>query len=134
MDLTPENITLLQQLIDLSIDAQEDCPVCMDIIFSETARITICKHIFCMNCIETVIRTQQKCPMCRTQLSSPEKCLVAPAVEVKQEDENEGNSLKNMGESSSKLDALVRILEGLHPSSCRNFTLILSPAGRYANE
>ena len=27
VDLTPENITLLQQMLDLAIDAQEDCPV-----------------------------------------------------------------------------------------------------------
>jgi hypothetical protein len=25
--LTPENITLLQQMMDIAIDAQEDCPV-----------------------------------------------------------------------------------------------------------
>ena len=27
VDLTPENITLLQQMLDIAIDAQEDCPV-----------------------------------------------------------------------------------------------------------
>ena len=67
-----------------------------------------------MNCIETVIQTQKKCPMCRTALESPHKCLVAPAVETKPEDEDEiGNSLNSMGESSSKLEALIHILEGL---------------------
>ena len=25
--LTPENVTLLQQMMDMAIDAQEDCPV-----------------------------------------------------------------------------------------------------------
>jgi hypothetical protein len=52
--------------------------------------------------------------MCRTALASPHKCLVAPAVETKPEDEDEiGNSLNSMGESSSKLEALIHILEGL---------------------
>ena len=27
VDLTPENISLLQQMLDIAIDAQEDCPV-----------------------------------------------------------------------------------------------------------
>jgi hypothetical protein len=27
VDLTPENISLLQQVLDLAIDAQEECPV-----------------------------------------------------------------------------------------------------------
>jgi SWI/SNF-related matrix-associated actin-dependent regulator of chromatin subfamily A3 len=170
VDLTPENITLLQQFISLSIDAQEDCPVspypripplspsplspspslrssqynnpthlllgnssrqvCMDLLSAESARITICKHLFCQNCIETVIRTQQKCPMCRTELSSPEKCLVAPAVEGKGDDDNEEdtNSLASMGESSSKLGGLIQILEGILSPSPSIFVLPLSPS------
>src|SRR5207237_9068000 len=90
---------------------------CLDLISQDSTRITICKHILCQNCIETVIRTQQKCPMCRTELSSPEKCLVAPAVKAETDDDDdheEGNSLANMGESSSKLDGLIHILEGPH--------------------
>ena len=27
VDLTPENITLLQQMMNIAIEAQEDCPV-----------------------------------------------------------------------------------------------------------
>jgi hypothetical protein len=27
VDLTPENITLLQQMLDIAVDGQEDCPV-----------------------------------------------------------------------------------------------------------
>src|SRR5579859_7655535 len=101
----------------------------MDILSEDSARITICKHIFCQNCIETVIRTQQKCPMCRTELSSPEKCLVAPAVKAESDDDDqeEGNSLANMGESSSKLDGLIHILEG--PDSLfRTFYFPLFPS------
>ena len=53
---------------------------------------------------------QQKCPLCRTDLPSAEKCLVAPAQETTEEEDP--NSLENMGESSSKLDALLQILDG----------------------
>ena len=87
----------------------------MDVVDNNTARITICKHIFCANCIETVIQQQHKCPMCRTDLPSVEKTLVAPAQESDKEDEDP-NSLGNMGESSSKLDALLHILESPHSS------------------
>jgi len=27
VDLTPENITLLQQMLDIALEGQEDCPV-----------------------------------------------------------------------------------------------------------
>jgi len=51
--------------------------------------------------------------MCRTDLPSAERALVAPAQESDKEDEDP-NSLATMGESSSKLDALLHILEGSH--------------------
>jgi len=82
----------------------------MDVIDSAMARITICKHIFCSACIERVINQQQKCPICRTVLPTPEKSLVAATQESTQDD---SESLNNMGESSSKLDALLHILEGM---------------------
>jgi SWI/SNF-related matrix-associated actin-dependent regulator of chromatin subfamily A3 len=85
----------------------------MDVVDNTTARITICKHIFCANCIDTVIQQQHKCPMCRTDLPSSEKALVAPAQESDKEDDDP-NSFANMGESSSKLDALLQILESSH--------------------
>jgi SWI/SNF-related matrix-associated actin-dependent regulator of chromatin subfamily A3 len=83
----------------------------MDVIDNTSARITVCKHIYCANCIETVIRQQQKCPLCRTALPSPEKTLVAPSQEI-QEQEDNPDLFASMGESSSKLDALLQILKG----------------------
>jgi len=85
----------------------------MDVVDNTTARITICKHIFCMNCIEQVIQQQHKCPMCRTDLSSAEKTLVAPVQPTDEQEEEDPTSLSTMGESSSKLDALLHILEGI---------------------
>ena len=87
----------------------------MDVVDNTTARITICKHIFCMNCIETVIQQQHKCPLCRTDLPSSDRALVAPVQESDKEEED-SNSLANIGESSSKLDALLHILEGPNSS------------------
>lgn len=83
----------------------------MDVIDNTSARVTICKHIFCANCIETAIRQQQKCPLCRGALPSPEKTLVAPSQENQEQEENL-DLLTSMGESSSKLDALLQILKG----------------------
>ena len=82
----------------------------MDVINETVARITICKHIFCQNCIETVIAKQQKCPLCRTVLSSPDKALVGPVQGTSEE--KDSDSLDKMGETSSKLDVLLQILEG----------------------
>src|SRR5579862_7493931 len=101
----------------------------MDILSQDSTRITICKHIFCQNCIETVIQTQQKCPMCRTELSSPEKCLVAPAVkeETDDDDQEEGNSLAIWVNQVRSWMVLFIFLKVTH-SLFLNFHIPLSPS------
>jgi SWI/SNF-related matrix-associated actin-dependent regulator of chromatin subfamily A3 len=83
----------------------------MDVVDRSVVRITTCKHVFCQNCIEQVVNTSHTCPICRANLPSVERALVAAAEEGGEEEED-GDSLENMGESSSKLDALLHILEG----------------------
>jgi SWI/SNF-related matrix-associated actin-dependent regulator of chromatin subfamily A3 len=63
VDLTEENKSALQKLLELSIEQQEDCPVCLDSIGSKDPVITKCGHIFCTPCIERVIEVQHKCPV-----------------------------------------------------------------------
>jgi SWI/SNF-related matrix-associated actin-dependent regulator of chromatin subfamily A3 len=82
----------------------------MESITNDNARITICKHFFCSNCIETIIQTQEKCPLCRTYLPSAERALVKPGREIS---DSEENSLADLSETSSKLEALLTILEGI---------------------
>lgn len=103
LDLTPENQEALQKMLQLSIDSQEDCPVCMET--PPNPVITCCGHIFCYECIERVIETQHKCPMCRAHLDTPATTLVRPPKE---------SSRESIGfdpdSSSSKIEALMNIL------------------------
>lgn len=99
---TAENRAMLTQLLRLNIDAQEDCPVCLDTLREPV--ITLCTHSFCLPCIERVIETQRKCPMCRAPLNDP-SLLVRPPPEREERREIE------FGESSSKIDALMAILK-----------------------
>jgi SWI/SNF-related matrix-associated actin-dependent regulator of chromatin subfamily A3 len=101
VDLTPENCLALQQLLQLSIDSQEDCPVCLDP--AKEPAITACSHVFCSACIERVIETQHKCPMCRAEIPSIEH-LVRPA---QQSDEPP----LDIDTPSSKIEALLAILK-----------------------
>jgi SWI/SNF-related matrix-associated actin-dependent regulator of chromatin subfamily A3 len=102
LDLTPENKKALQEMLQIIVDTQEDCPICMDVLKDPV--ITVCTHAFCFGCIEKTINLQHKCPMCRAQLDNTDK-LVRQAAEVSnvsQIDENE---------SSSKIEALLLILQ-----------------------
>jgi SWI/SNF-related matrix-associated actin-dependent regulator of chromatin subfamily A3 len=91
-----------------------------------TAKITICKHIFCTNCIETVIQGQRKCPMCRTALPSAEMALVSPAAEDAAPQQEHENAFARMGESSSKLDAMLHILQATREKDRGIKTIVFS--------
>lgn len=101
MVLNDKNKVLLQQALQLVIESQEECPVCMENLQSPV--ITHCKHSFCHPCISKVIEIQHKCPMCRGELT--EDKLVEPAPE--QEEEQNFDTEKK----SSKTEALLKILQ-----------------------
>lgn len=116
IDLTPENKAALQQMLQLSIETQEDCPVCIDNLKDPV--ITTCAHIFCFGCIERVIDTQHKCPMCRNDLPDINR-LVKPAKEaVKPE--------IDVDASSSKIEALLSILKASSKKYPGDKTVIFS--------
>ncbi|KAL9074423.1 MAG: hypothetical protein Q9157_004383 [Trypethelium eluteriae] len=108
VDLTPENRRTLQDLLQLSISAQEDCPVCLETLSQPV--ITACAHVFCSACIERVIETQHRCPMCRAELEGTE-ALVQPARELGEEAPMEEPVDESM---SSKVEAMLHILKASH--------------------
>ncbi|ETN40625.1 uncharacterized protein HMPREF1541_04902 [Cyphellophora europaea CBS 101466] len=101
------NRKALQDLLQIKIDSQEECPICMDSIKSPV--ITACAHAFCRECIERTVELQHKCPMCRTELPSAE-LLVGPAANF-----GEGELADEMQidaeETSSKIEALLKVVK-----------------------
>lgn len=112
VDLTEENKSALQKMLQLSIDSQEDCPICLDTYKDPV--ITKCAHPFCTTCIERVIETQHKCPMCRADLDTFATTTVKPAKEIApippptQDQLADQKSLES--NASSKVTALMNIL------------------------
>lgn len=128
VDLTEENKVALQKLLQLSIDSQEDCPICLDSLRDPV--ITKCAHIFCTPCLERVIDTQHKCPMCRAELESLATTTVKPAKEIAapqaptQEELQDKASLET--NSSSKVQALLSIPHASAKQDPTNKTIIFS--------
>ncbi|CAG5175025.1 uncharacterized protein ALTATR162_LOCUS10818 [Alternaria atra] len=129
VDLTEENKAALQKMLQLSIESQEDCPICLD-IYKEPV-ITKCAHIFCTLCLERVIETQHKCPMCRAELESLATTTVKPAKEISaaapapltQDQIADKASLEK--NTSTKVEALLDILRA-SASDPTNKTIIFS--------
>ena len=102
-----KNLRALQDLLQLRIESQEDCPVCMDTMRLPT--ITACAHAFCTDCIEKVIETQHKCPMCRAELLD-NKTLVQPSAGLGESREEDTIDI-DPDTTSSKIEAMIQILK-----------------------
>lgn len=102
--LTPENVKALQDMLQLQIESQEVCAICLDNL--DQPVITACAHAFCRGCIEQVIERQRKCPLCRAEIKDS-STLVAPAVEL---GENSDIVAADASNPSSKIEALMKVL------------------------
>lgn len=130
VDLTPENKRALQDMLQLSIESQEECPICYETLISheEGPRITHCGHSFGASCIVRVIETQHKCPMCRFELAD---------VNVLVEPGNDGEDLKqemdiDIEEHSSKMIALMDLLKAISKKK-ENKVVIFSQWTKWLN-
>jgi SWI/SNF-related matrix-associated actin-dependent regulator of chromatin subfamily A3 len=105
VDLSPENVKALQDVLRVQIESQEDCATCLETLHDPV--ITNCGHFFGRSCISQVIERQHKWPMCRAKLKD-DKCLVSPKHDCG-EDDVESNQDEVEG-SNTKLEAIVKIL------------------------
>lgn len=102
--LTPENMKALQYMLQLQIESQEVCAICLDNL--DQPVITACAHSFCRGCIEQVIERQHKCPFCRANIKD-NSSLVGPAVDTA---ENAETAVADPTNPSSKIEALMKVL------------------------
>jgi SWI/SNF-related matrix-associated actin-dependent regulator of chromatin subfamily A3 len=100
--LTIENKKALQKMLQITVDNQEDYPICMDVLKDPV--ITVCTHVFCFGCIEKTIGHQDECPGCSVELDSTDN-LIRPAME------SSDHTGIDQNESSSKIGALLNILQ-----------------------
>ncbi|KAM0723526.1 hypothetical protein Q7P37_000513 [Cladosporium fusiforme] len=104
VSLNEETKKGLQNLLQVHIESQEECAICLEQLHKPT--ITTCGHFFGFECISKVIETQHKCPMCRAELKD-ESCLVEPVNDC---GDDVADDEMDLNASSSKLDALMTIL------------------------
>ena len=43
--------------------SETECPICLDTL--KNARTLKCKHVFCTDCVETALKHNNRCPVCK---------------------------------------------------------------------
>ena len=136
VDLTPENKRALQDMLQLSIDTREDCPVCLESLHNPV--ITRCAHTFGYECIERVFETQHRCPMCRAEPLDLET-LVRPAISLGESGDGNNDDINGSANGAdpdsrgSKIEALLSILRASHQKSSTTKTVIFSQWTSFLN-
>lgn len=49
--------------------ATDSCPICMESIGKTNCVTTECRHTYCLPCFLTHCKTNNKCPLCRTEIA-----------------------------------------------------------------
>lgn len=122
VELNPENAKALQGVLQLSIESQDDCAICLETLHEPV--ITTCAHSFGKECIMKVVEQQHRCPMCRAELT--EEMIVSPRNDCG--DESADDDL-DLTQSSSKLERMMQILNASRDSG--NKTVVFSQWTRF---
>ncbi|TFK26482.1 hypothetical protein FA15DRAFT_667364 [Coprinopsis marcescibilis] len=108
--ISAEEKIRLQRLLAQAIEDCEECPICFNIL--DDARITICAHMFCVNCILSVIERDPRCPMDRRPLTAADLFDKPPPTDLTQVPirDHEDTPTGIRTGSSAKIDQLVQLL------------------------
>ncbi|XP_078694634.1 helicase-like transcription factor isoform X1 [Branchiostoma floridae x Branchiostoma belcheri] len=115
----------------LSSGADEECCVCLDSL--RLPVITHCAHVFCRECICTVIRNERPnahCPLCRGDIAA-EQLVEVPPEEGGQE--QGGSEQGGPWQSSSKVDAVLQCLEKVRKEDPTVKSLVVSQFTSFLN-
>ncbi|TRX89349.1 hypothetical protein FHL15_009786 [Xylaria flabelliformis] len=103
--LTPENAQILLEALAEAIRTSEDCPICYDPIQIHDPVITACKHRFGKSCILNALQRQERCPMCRQEVTADD--LLEPQTEIESSTGADADSDRR----SSKTDQLEILVD-----------------------
>ncbi|CEH12210.1 snf2 superfamily protein [Ceraceosorus bombacis] len=124
----------LQAKLEAAVSASEECPICLQALFTNEPVITPCSHVFCKECISTIIAgPSAKCPLDRKPLSKAMELVALPPPQAEKTEQaspvipSESQDAHWTAEGgSAKLDEILRILQGLEEQDPTEKILIFS--------
>lgn len=87
---------------DSDCEDEETCGICLGEIPENDIGVTKCGHIFCYQCIKTIINQKQQCPYCRKGIKENELYMISY-------EKNKKSSETNQKEIKDKLSLINKI-------------------------
>ena len=82
-------------------EEEETCGICLDEIPDSDIGVTDCGHLFCYQCIKTVVTQKHECPYCRKNLNNNAVKLISFEIkkkkEVNKEQKNKDDLINEFG-------------------------------------
>ena len=69
--------------INIKMNPQQECPICLCEITSENLFVTKCGHAFCFTCLKKSLERSSECPCCRGNISHGDSTRIK--ADVRQE-------------------------------------------------
>jgi len=95
-------------------DEDETCGICLTEIPDDDIGVTKCGHIYCFQCIKTIISQRHECPYCRAKIKDDEVFMIS--YEKKKNNKANNQDLKDkialINEVGTKLANLIYYLKG----------------------
>lgn len=95
------------------IKQEKNCPVCFEDIEKDITAVTLCGHIYCKDCIDTIIdKFNSKCAICRQHINKQEVELIDHnKKEVDNQDLiREAENEENINKWGTKMGTLVKYI------------------------
>jgi len=96
--------------INSRVEEYSNCPICYNDIGPEVGSgITVCGHLFCAECLNSVFDTGSKCPVCRYSLNKKDVNIMRPKTEedLKEKDDKD----EKINKYGTKMAHLLKYLE-----------------------
>ena len=68
--------------VEIHLEHEAECPICLDIIKPKNSACTPCGHKFCFSCIAQNLARSAACPMCRAELTKKDPPARMPVEEI----------------------------------------------------
>ena len=113
-----QNVSIIENETEKQAD-EDVCCICLDEIPEDDIGVTKCGHLFCYDCLKTVIPTSPKCPVCATHLKIEDIYMISYEQKKKKSEKIDKGKEDLINEVGTKLANLI-----IHLRTSKKHTII----------